>query len=78
MNKEFIKKIINIQKELKAPKSNYNSFGKYRYRSLEDILTAVKPLLSDAGLMLVVQDDIRGIDGRYYVEATATITDGIS
>lgn len=74
MNKDFIKKVANIQQKLKAPKNQYNKFGKYNYRSCEDILEGVKPLLGD--LVLTVNDDIQIIGDRIYVKATATITDG--
>lgn len=66
----LIKELSRIQKELNAPKSQYNNFGKYSYRSCEDILQAVKPLLSDGAI--VVSDDIKVIGDRIYVEATAT------
>lgn len=65
--------LVRIQKELKAPKSQYNSFGKYNYRNAEDILEAVKPLLEDA--ILTINDDVVEIGGRVYVKATATLTD---
>ena len=73
---EFIEKIVAIQSELKAPKGQYNSFGKYNYRSCEDILEVVKPLLAKHGLVLTIQDSIDLIGDRFYVKATATITDG--
>lgn len=73
---EFIEKIVAIQSELKAPKGQYNSFGKYNYRSCEDILEGVKPLLAKHGLVLTIQDDIELIGDRYYVKAITTITDG--
>ena len=73
---EFIEKIVAIQSELKAPKGQYNSFGKYNYRSCEDILELVKPLLTKHGLVLTIQDSIDLIGDRFYVKATATITDG--
>lgn len=73
---EFIEKIVAIQSELKAPKGQYNSFGKYNYRSCEDILEGVKPLLAKHGLVLTIQDSIDLIGDRFYVKATATITDG--
>lgn len=73
---EFIEKIVAIQSELKAPKGQYNSFGKYNYRSCEDILEDVKPLLAKHGLVLTIQDSIDLIGDRFYVKATATITDG--
>lgn len=73
---EFIEKIVAIQSELKAPKGQYNSFGKYNYRSCEDVLEGVKPLLAKHGLVLTIQDSIDLIGDRFYVKATATITDG--
>lgn len=73
---EFIEKIVAIQSELKAPKGQYNSFGKYNYRSCEDILEGVKPLLAKHGLVLTIQDSIDLIGDRFYVKATAIITDG--
>lgn len=73
---EFIEKIVSIQSELKAPKGQYNSFGKYNYRSCEDILEGVKPLLAKHGLVLTIRDGIELIGDRFYVKATATITDG--
>lgn len=63
--------LIKIQKNLKAPKNQYNSFGKYKYRNCEDILEAVKPLLGDA--ILTLNDKIVQVGDRFYVEATATI-----
>lgn len=71
-----MKALIEIQKELKAPKGQYNSFGKYKYRSAEDILEAVKPLLHKHGCQLTLGDEIILIGDRYYVRATATITNG--
>lgn len=68
-------KLIHIQSRLKAPKGNYNSFGKYKYRSCEDILEAVKPLLVEEGLTLILSDEIKEIGGRYYVRATASLYD---
>lgn len=72
----LVKKIIEIQSTLKAPKGQMNKFGNYRYRSSEDILEAVKPLLKEQGLILNLSDEICLIGERYYVKATATITDG--
>lgn len=69
-------KIMNIQQKLNVPKGNYNSFGKYKYRSCEDILEAVKPLLAEEGLILSLSDDIVQMGDRFYVKATATLTDG--
>lgn len=69
-------KIVAIQGRLKAPKGQYNSFGKYKYRSCEDILEAVKPLLVEQGLLLTITDDIVMVGERIYVKATVTISDG--
>ena len=68
-----MKQLIDIQKELKAPKGQYNSFGKYKYRSAEDILEAVKPLLHKHECQLTLSDEIVLIGDRYYVKAVATI-----
>lgn len=68
-------KLVALQSELKAPKGNYNSFGKYRYRSCEDILEAVKPLCKAYGLALTLSDDVLECGGRIYIRATATLTD---
>lgn len=67
--------LAQIQSELKAPKGQRNDFGKYNYRSCEDILEAVKPLLKERGLVILITDDIVQIGERYYVRATATIYD---
>ena len=72
----LVNKVIEIQSTLKAPKGQMNKFGNYRYRSSEDILEAVKPLLKEQGLILNLSDEICLIGERYYVKATATITDG--
>ncbi len=74
MSKEFYARLAAIQENLNAPKNQYNSFGKYKYRSCEDILEGVKPLLN--GLFLSISDEVVLIGDRYYVKATATITDG--
>ena len=71
-----MKKLIKIQEELKAPKNQRNNFGKYNYRSCEDILEAVKPHLAKQGLLLTITDEIKECLDIPYVEATATITDG--
>lgn len=68
-------KLMNIQLELKAPKNQYNSFGKYKYRSCEDILEGLKPLLKEYKVALTIEDKIVQIGERYYVEATATLND---
>lgn len=69
-----MKKLIEIQQQLKAPKNQMNKFGNYRYRSAEDILEALKPLLKDC--ILTLSDEMVEIGGRVYVKATATIADG--
>lgn len=63
----------SIQQKLVAPKGQYNSFGKYSYRSAEDILEALKPILQEHDAVLILQDGIVQIGDRYYVEATATL-----
>jgi len=68
-------KLVNIQGRLKAPKNQRNNFGKYNYRSCEDILEAVKPLLVEEKLTLTISDNVVN-DGIMYVEATAVISDG--
>lgn len=86
---ELTKKLVEVQYRLKAPKGQTNTFGHYRYRSCEDILEAVKPLLHEMGLTLTLSDEIIAIGeqpyvtkvetvtgSRFYVKATATVTDG--
>lgn len=73
--KEINIKLMNIQQELKAPKGQYNSFGKYAYRSCEDILEAVKPLLKKEKVALTINDELQYIGNRYYIKATATLID---
>lgn len=73
--KEINIKLMNIQQELKAPKGQYNSFGKYSYRSCEDILEAVKPLLKKEKAVLIISDELQYIGDRYYIKATATLID---
>lgn len=68
-------KLSKVQTELKAPKGQYNSFGKYKYRSCEDILEAVKPLNAKHGVVLTVGDEVVEISNRFYVKATATFVD---
>lgn len=68
-------KLSKVQSELKAPKGQYNSFGKYKYRSCEDILEAVKPLNAKHGVVLTVGDEIVEISNRFYVKATAVFVD---
>lgn len=73
-----MEKLIAIQSELKAPKNQYNSFGKYKYRNCEDILEALKPLLKKHACTLTISDDITEIGGVLVCEARATISDGKS
>lgn len=68
-------KLLKIQGELKAPKGQFNLFGKYKYRSCEDILEAVKPLCVKYGLCLTLMDTIELIGNRFYIKATAKVTD---
>ena len=70
-----MQKLLNIQRDLKAPKSQYNSFGKYNYRNCEDILEAVKPLCAREGACLTISDEVVQIGERYYIKATATLYD---
>ena len=70
-----MKRLIEIQQELKAPKSQFNSYGNFHYRSCEDILGALKPLLKPRKLIILLNDEIVYIEGRFYVKATATLWD---
>ncbi len=72
----FQQRLINVQSRLKAPKSQYNSFGKYAYRNQEDILEAVKPLLAENGLIMTVSDEIIGVGELMIVRAVVRVTDG--
>lgn len=74
--KNITQKLIKIQSELKAPKGQKNTFGNYNYRSAEDILEAVKPLLSEQGLLMTITDIIEQIGERYYIQAKVILTDG--
>ena len=73
--KPLYSSLMAVQAELKAPKNQRNNFGKYNYRSCEDIVEAVKPLLKENGLFLTMSDDIVQIGDRYYVKATVSVTD---
>lgn len=73
---EIIKQLSEIQSELKAPKSQYNAFGKYNYRNCEDILEALKPILRQRGMAVTITDTVKQIGERYYIEATATLHSG--
>ena len=68
--------LVKIQAELKAPKGQFNSFGKYKYRNAEDIIEAVKPILNKYGTALVVSDEVVQVGDRIYIKATATLLDG--
>ena len=68
-----MEKLTKIQAELKAPKGQYNSFGKYKYRSCEDIQEAVKPLLKKYNVSLTLSDDLQVIGERYYIKVTAVL-----
>lgn len=70
-----MKNLLQIQSELKAPKGQYNSFGKYKYRSCEDILEAAKPICAKYGVILTLSDELVNIGERYYVKATARLMD---
>ncbi|EAP8714647.1 ERF family protein [Salmonella enterica subsp. enterica serovar Praha] len=74
----LIQKLINIQSSLNAPKNQYNSFGKYHYRSCEDIMAALKPLLKQEGVLQYITDEVVLIGNRFYVKSTVTLTDGES
>ncbi len=71
----IFEKLMKIQTELKAPKGQYNTFGSYSYRSCEDILEGLKPLLEKHKATVTISDEIEMIGDRYYVKATATIID---
>lgn len=71
-----MKELAVIQSRLKAPKGQYNSFGKYKYRSCEDIVEAVKPLLAEQGCALMMSDELVYVGNRYYIKATVTIQNG--
>ena len=66
-------KLLNVQTELKAPKGQFNAFGKYKYRSCEDILEALKPVLNKYKLTFFINDEIVEVNNRNYVKATITI-----
>ena len=72
----MLTKLLKIQNELKAPKNQYNSYGGFKYRSCEDILESLKPLLKEEKLILRLNDELVNIGDRYYVKATAILTDG--
>lgn len=73
---EFYKKLIKVQSVLNAPKGQFNKFGNYNYRSCEDIMGAVKPLLVAEGLFQSITDEVQQVGDRFYIKATVTVTDG--
>ncbi len=75
MNVNAYVKLMQVQVELKAPKNQYNSFGKYKYRSCEDIQEAVKPLEAKHNVALFLSDEPVMMGERYYIKATATFVD---
>lgn len=72
----LVQKVVKIQNELKAPKGQFNKFGGYKYRSCEDIVESVKPILNTYGVMLNLSDEVVLIGDRYYIKAVAGLTDG--
>lgn len=75
MTKNMIKKLFDIQQELKVPKSQKNTFGNYNFRSCEDIMEASKPICKKYNCVLTCEDKLEQIGDRYYVKATATLYD---
>ena len=73
---DLTKKLATIQSRLKAPKNQYNSFGKYKYRSCEDILEALKPLANEQGCTITIEDSPIMVGEWHYIQATATLSDG--
>ena len=73
--KNFYEKLLAVQTMLKAPKNQYNAFGKYNYRNCEDILEAVKPICKEIKAVVYLTDEIVLIGERYYVKATAYFVD---
>lgn len=69
------KKLLEVQKNLKAPKNCYNSFGKYNYRNCEAILEALKPILSDVKATIIISDNIENIGNRYYIKSNVKFID---
>lgn len=73
--KNLLTKLMQVQQDLKAPKNQFNSFGKYKYRSCEDILQAARPLCNANGLILTMSDTVEAVGTRFYLKATVTVTD---
>lgn len=76
MNQKTSNPLAEIQAKLKAPKGQFNSFGKYHYRSAEDILEAVKKVVNPMGFAITLTDDLIFADGRWYIKSIAELTDG--
>lgn len=74
-DKTFMQRFSDVQNALKVSKGRLNKFGGYKYRSCEDILKAAKPLLHKSGLVLTITDEVFELCGRYYVQATAKVSD---
>jgi len=72
----LVNKLIKVQSTLNAPKLQRNNFGQYNYRSCEDIMCALKPLLAAEGLLQLIDDEIVQVGDRFYIKATVTVTDG--
>jgi hypothetical protein len=68
-----MKELIQIQAELKAPKNQFNAFGKYKYRNCEDILEALKPLLLKYECTLIIEDEVKEVGGLVFIESTVSI-----
>lgn len=75
MEKNIYSKLSIIQSDLKVPKNQYNKFGDYSYRNCEDILETLKPILKETGTVITLSDEIELLGNRYYIKATATLTD---
>lgn len=76
MANEKISTLAAIQAKVKAPKKNHNNFGKFNYRSVENIYEAVKPVLEETGATLSITDEMKNVEGRFYLVATATLKVG--
>lgn len=76
MAENITTRLASVQARLRAPKGQYNSFAKYHYRSAEDIIEAVKPLVHEQGMALTISDELVQVGDRYYVRATASVSDG--
>lgn len=75
-NLSLVQKVVLVQNELKAPKGQFNKFGNYKYRSCEDIVESLKPILKKYEIMLNLSDELVLIGDRYYIKAVAGLTDG--